>query len=563
MLLRSLIAAALAILPLARPAATEALRRGLFWEELPPDQLVERILQEMSPAEIIAQTLLVGWPEATPSQELLRWVRTRAIGGVKVFGHNGNDHATLVDAVRTLQSAALQSRHSIPLLVATDQEGGWVRHVKDGTSVSAGNMAIGAGGRAQDAYLSGYHIGQELRALGINMNFAPVVDVYSNPEAHIIGPRAFSADPQQTALFGVAQFRGLEQAGVIATAKHFPGHGGAAGDSHGITPVVDMSLDELWQRDLLPFRILIREGIPAILSGHLSFPAITPKGEPVTLSPFFSTTLLREQLGFDGLVITDDLYMGGVYGYALAADMGFDDLVLETIVAGSDMALLSRTPQFEGTIWRRLTEAYHNDPAARRRLRQAAGRVLRTKMRYLKAADSVPLLPDYPSATLPNEEAQRFFGEQAARSITVVRASGLPYRQQPDERLLLYGRVAGFLAAGRRFFPAIRQSGPQGDYFYASNPGDPARFRALAENYDTIIFCLSSPAELEILRAARDAPARIIVVSTLTPIYLRDAPWVESAIAVYGQGWDSFAAGFAVLRGDTQAVGQLPFRLEE
>ena len=171
-----------------------------------------------------------------------------------------------------MQRSAADTRLGIPLFIATDQEGGWVRHVKSKTSITPGNMAIGASGLPYDAYWSGYYIGQELKSIGINMNFAPTVDVYSNIDAHVIGPRAFSQDPLETAQLALAYFKGMEETGVVSTAKHFPGHGNAAEDSHGILPRIDISFDTLWERELLPYRYLIDRDLPTVMSGHLSLP---------------------------------------------------------------------------------------------------------------------------------------------------------------------------------------------------------------------------------------------------------------------------------------------------
>ncbi|MFW5812264.1 MAG: glycoside hydrolase family 3 N-terminal domain-containing protein, partial [Alkalispirochaetaceae bacterium] len=218
--------------------APEEARRGGFWMDAPDEAVIESLMRSMSDEEMVGQLFLVGWPTTEPTPELMRWIRERNIGGIKIFGWNGNDLPTLASAISEMQNASLATPNGIPLFTATDQEGGWVRHVKDGTSLTPGNMAIGASGLPYDAYQSARLIGRELRALGINMNFAPTVDVYVNPEAHVIGPRAFSSDPVETALLSVAYYRGLEEQRVIATAKHFPGHGNATGDSHGVLPVL-------------------------------------------------------------------------------------------------------------------------------------------------------------------------------------------------------------------------------------------------------------------------------------------------------------------------------------
>ena len=281
----------------------------LFWENQPPEKLADQILSALSEEELLGQVFLVGYSSEVPTPELLAWLNGRNLGGVKIFGWNADDLPTLADSVSRMQKAAYGTRHGLPLFVATDQEGGWVRHVKGSTSITPGNLALGASGLPYDSYMTGFYIGQELKILGINMNFAPTVDVYVNPEAHVIGPRAFSSDPVLTGVLAAAYYRGMEKAGIVCAAKHFPGHGSAEGDSHGTLPLLPTGYDELWKRDLLPYRMLIAEGLPAILSGHIGFPNITKDRKPASLSPFFAHDVIRKNLGFQGLLITDDLYM--------------------------------------------------------------------------------------------------------------------------------------------------------------------------------------------------------------------------------------------------------------
>lgn len=557
--------------------ATPSVSGGLFWS-LPPERLkgirwpessdvidrhVEELVASMSDEQRVAQILMLAWNGQEPSQEIMRWIRERNLGGVKIFGWNAEDLNVLTRSLATMQQASMDTDSGIPLFTATDQEGGWVRHIKDGTLITPGNMAIGASGLPYDALMSARYIGLELRALGVNMNFAPTVDVYTNPEAHVIGPRAFSSDPHQTGLLGLAYYRGLEQTGVIATAKHFPGHGNATGDSHGVLPVLNEDFETLWRRELFPFRVLIREGVPAILGGHLSFPAITGVATPASLSPYFNITLLRETLGFQGVVVTDDMYMGGALVYAERNNWTFAELVKQAILAGNDSVMLSRTPAFDGEIWRTLITAYREEPTFRARVDESVRRILRVKIAYLIPEWRVPLLPDTSSirefVRIP--EARTFFLDQAGRSVTMIRDRNLPHRTAPGERVLLAGRDPLFFSVGRRFYPGAGELFFTGRNFYNSLAGDRARFQEMAGRYDTIIFLLSDPNTLEILQTLRDSGKRIIVYSILTPVYLGALPWIEDAIAVYGWGTESFEAGFSVLQGDYQPTGILPLSL--
>jgi beta-N-acetylhexosaminidase len=521
---------------------------------------IQSLLSNMTDEERVAQLLMVSWAAPEPTPEVMRWIRERNIGGVKVFGWNGENLATLAEAIDEMQSASISTDNGIPLFTATDQEGGWVRHVKDGTSVTPGNMAIGAGGLPYDALMTGRYIGLELRALGINMNFAPTVDVYRNPDAHVIGPRAFSSDARQTGILGVAYYRGLDETGVIATAKHFPGHGNAGGDSHGILPIINDDYDTLWEVDMLPFRMLIRDGVPAVLSGHLSFPEVTGNLAPASISPFFKQNVLRDQLSFEGIVITDDLHMGGALEYGAAQGWSFDEVVMRAVEAGNDIVMFSQTPEFDGAIWNTLIAKYRSDADFRRRVDESVRRILRLKLTYLRSEGRVPLQPDVAAirSVMRTEEAQSFFLDQAGRSVTVIADDGLPLSTATAGRVLLVGNDPEFIRSGRQAFPGADTLRFENPAFYSSSRNDRQRFAAAARRYDTVIFLLSDPGSLEILQAGDDSADAITVYSILTPIYFSELPWVQRAIAAYGWGRESYESGFSALLGQIPAPGRLP-----
>ncbi len=422
------------------PAARENRFEGTFWRDLPDEAIVSTLIEAMSDEEILGQVFLIGFTGRSPSREIMDWIRRRNIGGVKIFGWNAEDTTALARSVSEMQQAALGTRHGIPLFIATDQEGGWVRHVKGSTMETPGNLAIGATGLPWDGYRTGYYIGRELRAIGINMNFAPTVDTYVNPgqdvsgpRSYIVGPRAFAEDPVQTGMLALAYVKGMEEAGVICTAKHFPGHGNADGDSHGELPLIDDDFETIWNRDLIPYRMLVREGLPAIMSGHLGFPRITGNLNPATLSPFFARTVARERLGFEGILITDDLYMNG----ALVPGKNMADISLLALEAGHDMIMLSRTPELYDRIWLTISRRYADDPEFRDGIIESVKRILLTKVRYLRHDGRVPLLPDPDSVTeaLSDREGRRFILDQASRSVTLLRAEEFPLVPRDGERI--------------------------------------------------------------------------------------------------------------------------------
>ncbi len=556
--MKTLAGIAAVLIGIALPSAADSVS---FWSDLPDEELVEVLLQEMTPDERVGQLFLVGWPAEGPTEELVDWIERRNIGGVKVFGWNGNNLSQLTSEITRLQRTAHQTPRSVPLFVATDQEGGWVRHVKGSTSLTAGNISLGASRRPEDSFVTGELIGDELRRLGINMNFAPTVDVYLNPEAHVIGPRAFSSDPWQTAMLATAYYRGLDSKRVIATAKHFPGHGNAEGDSHGMLPILTETLDDLWARDLVPYRVLFREGMPAVLTGHLSFPSISGDRRPASISSVLTEELLRERMGFEGLIITDDLYMGGALEFGFQNGMSFADIALAAVEAGNDIIMLSRTPALSGDIFSTIRNAYANRPDFRRRVDASVRRILRAKLRYLKPENRVALYPNYTGLRSDGVSHPGFVLDQASRSVTLLREGRLPL-EADAQGVLLAGNDWDFIREGRRFFPNADTHFVNQAEFYTMNQEEMQRLLRRVAGYDTVVFCLSSPATLEMARRLEFLGDRVVVLSSLTPVYLRELPWVETALAVYGWGPESFRGGFAVLAGEIGAHGSLPLGRE-
>ncbi len=529
-----------------------------FWTNTNKDELQSRLIESMTDEQLLGQMMLLGYMGGTPSSDILDWIENREIGGVKIFGWNVADLETLAGSIREMQQTARKTELQIPLFIVTDQEGGWVRHVRAETSETPGNMALGASRIPDDAFKTGYYIGMELRELGINMNFAPTVDVYSNAEAHVIGPRAFSQDALLTAVLSTAYFKGMDSAGVICTAKHYPGHGDADKDSHGALPIIDINFDTMWERDLLPYRYLVRENIPAIMSGHLAFPEITGSEIPASLSPFFLNDILRDRLNFKGLVVTDDLMMNGVQ----LLSMNTPEICKTAIEAGNDIILVSRTPEIHQKVWEYLLKEIKNNKDFRETVRASAKRIISAKLAYLKDEGSIPLFPDpdHILDNIPNHEGKDFFIDQAYRAVTEIYEGSTV--DGKNRKILLAGQLDRFFAAGKKAYPDADTFSFDYSPFYTSEASVRNSLKKKADNYDTVIFCLANPNGFQVLKELEDSKAEIAVFSVLTPVYLRELPWVDKAIAVYGISRESIDAGFAALTGTIKPEGNLPLSLE-
>ncbi len=526
------------------PHARDQTRLPHFRDTAPPGELAASIANAMTDEELLSQILMFGWAGSDPSKEVIDWVSLRSLGSIKVFGWNTDNTEKVASSVGLLQELALKNRFGIPLFVATDQEGGWIRHIKGKTSDTPGNLAIGASGLPSDAWHSGYYIGRELAALGINLNFAPTLDLYTDHDSTVIGPRSFGENPEAAGILGAAFSQGSRKAGVLSTAKHFPGHGHTGLDSHGHLPVIDIDEETLRNRELIPFVYLIRSGVPAIMSAHLSFPRITAGGKPATFSKWFLQDLLRGELGFEGLIITDDIMMNGATTFAGSVSLA----VQLAVEAGNDIVESSTTPRFQDAFWVNNLNRMKAVPEFRARVKESATRVLRMKIEYFSDPSSVPPVPDAKKITerVPDPLGKGFFLSQAVRSVTALRTKELPLPPEKAGKVLIASSYPEFLAAGLKRFPGAETA--------AINADLPRK----ARKADTVIYGLAGKDGVGRLRELRETGAKIVVVSILSPVPVADAPWAQDVLAIYSYSPFSFQAVFGAIAGDFTPGGRLP-----
>ncbi len=528
-----------------------------FWTQMPDDQLARQITDEMTDSELLSQTFMFGWAGEEPPELLFQWVE-RGLGSVKVFGWNTDDIYLVAKSISSLQTQASQGRFQIPLFVATDQEGGWIRHVKGDTSITPGNMAIGAGGYPVDSWYSAYYISREIKALGINMNFAPTVDLFTDHDSSIIGTRSFGDDPDKTGVLGAAFVSGSEAAGVISTAKHYPGHGDTSLDSHGKLPVINIDFETFKNRELTPYLYLIKEKVPAIMSGHLSFPLIETSGAPASLSHYFLTELLRNQLGYEGLIITDDMMMVGATVYAGTMSNAFK-MALE---AGNDIILSSTTAKLNEALWYRNLELMTEDADFHARVKDAAYRVIKAKLEYFKSGNAAPLYPD-PNAIdshIPDREGEKFFLEQACRSVTIEKKGTLPLTAANAGRVLLMGSLTSFFKAGKQRYPDAGEF----HYSYDTGPNETQwvldNLPSVAPSYDTIIICVSSDNHVKIAEYFKGMNKRVIILCNMTPTLTEKLQWADTILLGYSWRCDySLKAMLGAVNGEFTPAGIKPY----
>ncbi len=321
----------------------------------------------------IAQVVIMGIDGLTPQKESKRLVE-RGVGGIILYTRNCSHPSQVAELIRGLQEAARSKGWRIPLLVAIDQEHGRVTRIRKGLTLFPSPWNLGKMANTALVRRVAQVTGRELALMGINMNLAPVADILLHPQNRVIGTRSFGNDPQLVAAMVAAYIKGLQGEGVAACAKHFPGHGATSKDSHRELPIIERSKRQLEDTELVPFRMAVRTGVAAMMTGHLLFPDLDPQ-RPVTLSSTIIQGLLRQRLGFKGVVICDDLKMG-----ALSQWGDLEQRALEALKAGVDILLIGEG-KVDGVL-EALEKGVDRGEIPRSRAAEAVYRILRLKERY-------------------------------------------------------------------------------------------------------------------------------------------------------------------------------------
>ena len=534
-----------------------------FWSDYPNEELADFLISKMSDEELLAQIFMFGWAGEEPSALLNQWVVERGLGSVKVFGWNTDNTEKVAKSISMLQQEAQGRPLQIPLFVATDQEGGWIRHVKGDTTETPGNMAIGASQYPIDAYYSAYYISREIKALGINMNFAPTVDLYTNRDSSVINVRSFGEDAEFVGQLGSAFVAGSIAAGVIPTAKHFPGHGDTSSDSHVKLPGVYIDWEQAEKRELVPYKYLIAQNIPAIMSGHLLYPRI--EQDPVSLSRGWLHDILREKLGFKGLVITDDMMMTGAWGYAGSSSEAFK----RAIEAGNDIILSSRTAELDERLWTMNLSNIQTNPKFREIVTTAARRVVLSKLNYFKGGNAAPLYPEIArlKEQIPDKEGQKFFLSQACRSITVYKRGTLPLQSNNAGKILIVGPNDTIQGGESAFFAEAKKRYAGADSYKINFEGlgpigidwNGNQLEAMAGGYDTIIFYVPNEEGATVAKRLKNCGKRVVILSALAPIPVMSGfDFADTILLGYSYSNFTYQALFAALAGEFEPEGKLP-----
>ncbi|MEW9676815.1 glycoside hydrolase family 3 protein [Lentibacillus sp. L22] len=540
---------------------------------------IKEIMDDMTIEEKVGQLFIIHAYGKTPTDEEYKDINLENnrggknfkeiienyhIGGVIYFNWSDNI-GTPLDAGQVnrlsngLQKIAAEQDHAIPLFISTDQEGGIVQRVTSPGTVFPGNMALGATGSEEYASKSASILGNELQSLGINTDFAPSLDVNMNAENPVIGVRSYSEDPELVSKLGIAQIQGFQDQHIIASAKHFLGHGDTDTDSHTGLPVIDHDLKTLQEVDLKPFQDAIDEGIDSIMTAHIVVPALDESGLPATLSKPILTDLLREDMGYDGLIITDSLGMAGVNEYYSP-----DQVPVEAVKAGVDVLL--NPPDVEEA-YNGLLDAVQSGEIKEARLDESVYRILSAKME--KGLFHDPYTDPEEIENIGTDAHLQIADDIAEKSVTLVQNKDdvLPLETESSESVFITGPKQ---AQPEQLADYLTEKGMDASSLATeTSPTENQIERAVeqAKSADKVIVTTytanTNDDQQQLVKQLEKIDVPVIVAALGNPYDLQAFPDVDAYINTYSYLDVSVQALANVISGDINPFGTLPVTIPD
>ena len=523
-----------------------------------PEELARDTLATMTLEQKVGQVFMLGFEGTSLNAANRALIQGLHLGGVTLFARNVDDGPQLARLDADLQTIA----DPVPLFISVDQEGGLVVRVTEGATIFPGNMAIGAAGDRSLARQVAEAAASELLAMGVNMDLGPVVDVNTNPLNPVIGVRSFGSNVDLVSQLGTDTIQTIQASGISAVAKHFPGHGDTDVDSHRDLPVVPHPLERLQSLELVPFKAAMRAGVDGIMTAHLYLPQIEPQADvPATLSRTVLTGLLREQLGYQGLILTDALDMDAIKKDRTAAEAAVQafqagaDLLLVAGITAEDRRHLGEGPPA-------LLAAVKSGRVAEARLDASVLRILEAKARrgVLPGLVSPPAAPD--TAVLNSPEHRALALDVARKAVTVQRDSAGLLPLDPSQRVLVVvadeptrsDAVDDELASS--LLDAVRRVAP-------AAMGASARTAVTAaRGADVVVFgtfdLAQHPEQQALARSLAASGKPVVGVSLRGPYDAPLVPEVGTFLTVYGDRPVHLQAAAEALFGQITPSGKIP-----
>lgn len=523
--------------------------------------------QGMTLEEQIGQLISVGFDGKTPTPEIIDLIQNHHVGNIIFFARNIESAEQVRQLTNGLQRIAKEAGHHYPLLISIDQENGMVRRFGRRSTTFPGNMPMGAVDSEQDTYEVTLATGKELKALGINMNLAPVADVNNNPANPVIGVRSFGEDPQRVAQHLTAAVKGYQEAGIITNLKHFPGHGDTAVDSHQALATIPHSLQRLDEVELVPFRAGIAAGADSIMIAHIYLPELMKQGVlPATVSREIITDLLRERLGFGGVITTDCMEMK-----ALADTIGIEHGAVMALQAGVDIVLVSHTYSRQKGALEAIHTALQAGELTPEQIQTAAERVLQLKSSYLSWED---LADEKGLKEIATPEHLALSQRVYARSTTLVRNNRQLVPLSPENArkpLFLFPETENATFAADRY-PALEELQAAIQQHYPSaqvlavpsvlgEEGKAQLTQAIQGSTVLVVVTVNAnryQPQADFVNSLLQQEKPVVGLAVYNPYDLLAFPGLDTYLVTYEYTLPAFEAALNVLNGTQKAQGKLP-----
>jgi beta-N-acetylhexosaminidase len=524
--------------------------------------IFKKLISKMTLEEKVGQMFQVGFIGTKVTSEISGMIKEYHIGGIIYFRRNIKSLRQVSNLSNELQVLSINQRMGLPLIISTDQEGGIVHRLIGGTHFP-GNMVLGATRNVELAKRAGQAIARQLKAVGINMDFAPVLDVNNNPLNLVIGTRSFGGDPLLVADLGIAFIKGMQAEGVIACGKHFPGYGDTAIDPHLDLPVIEHGKKHLEKVELYPFKQAIKVGVDSIMTAHIYFPAIeSRKGVPATLSYNLLTGLLREELGYTGIIITDCMEMK-----AIANSFGTIEGSVMSIEAGSDMVLVSHTLDKQIAAMEAVVKAVKEGRITEERINQSVLRILRLKKKRIGL--EIPPISDYRKIDKKIEEEVAYQISRAGVTLAKDEDNLIPIDRSNDKKILVIDfplkqlSLAGDDIGNKNLLVSfLREEGIKVEHHTFLEGSNKL---SLLEGIDLVIVCsfnaIHNPYQIKIIRKLHAINIPFIVLS-INPYDLQVFPEVSTFLNTYDYSPFNLQVASEIIVGKYKAKGILPVTLK-
>ena len=523
-------------------------------------------IKKLSLDEKIGQMIMAGFPSKYCDDHFMRLVREYNVGNIDLFGRNIGSIRETVSLTHDIQENMIENM-GIPAFIGMDQEGGMVSRIKEGAAFFPGNMAFGAANIKGGTFEEGRIIGEVLRNMGINLDIAPVLDVNCNPENPIIGTRSYGDNPLKVASLGVDFIKGIQSRNVLSAAKHFPGHGDTSADTHLSMPYISYGMDRLNKVELYPFRKAVNAGVDGIMTAHIVYTALEDKGLPATLSYNILTRLLREEMNFKGIIITDCMEMD-----AIARNYGIEKASVMAVKAGADMICISHHLDVQIKSIDAIKNAVLKGDIAEDRIDDSVQRIVDMKNKYNILKNPFPDIKKA-EASLENSVYLNFSREISQKSITLVKDDNnlIPLKgdgivsiapeplsltgvEDEEKRKYAFSYAVKEKFGGKAFIIPLN---PEMDLIQKISAECKDAFRVVIGTYNAN----SNPGQLELIDKIKKCNKNVIAVILRSPYDLLSIHGISTCVCTYEYTPNSVSSVLKVLDGEIKPSGNLPINI--